>query len=344
MSEESKAMAAIEVDAPKLTIEAVAESIEAQFGLTGKFESLVSERDQNFMLQALDGGKYVAKVTSILEEPLATDFQIRALLHLKDRCEPAVPRVVRTRSGKPAGEIAGGSGSHCLRVVTWVDGGLLETRELDESNVTRFGRALAQLDIAFDTFSHPGEKPALLWDLQRVCELRKLVEFIDVPAVQNSVTRAIRDYEQHVVPALGHLRSQVIHSDANPGNVLLSEEGVGFIDFGDIIKAPLVFEVAIAASYVRSHDEDPLRYLVPFIAAYHEVLPLTGVEAELLFYLIRARLSTTITLLYWRLGARDSSDPYRQKALSLEGDAEKFLAALDAMGPAVFRRKLFFIQ
>jgi len=344
MAQESKAFAAITVDAPNLATKVVADAIKAQFGLEGEFTSLVSERDQNFMLQAVDGARYVAKVTSVLQEPLATDFQISALLHLEDRCDPAVPRVVRTRAGERSGEIAGKCGSHSLRVVSWVDGELLESQDLDERNVAQFGRALAQLDKALSGYSHPGECPALLWDLQRVCELRKLVDLIDVSAVQDSVARAIGDYESHVVPELGNLRSQVIHSDANPGNVLLSKNGIGFIDFGDIIKAPLVFDIAIAASYLRSHDGDPLRFLLPFVAAYHQVLPLESPEADLLFHLVRARLATTITLLYWRLSARDADDPYRQRALSLEGGAETFLAALDAIGADAFRLKLSFIQ
>lgn len=344
MSQESKALAAIEVDAPNLATEAVAKAIEAQFGLEGEFASLVSERDQNFLLCAADGDKYVVKVTSRSEEALVSDFQINALLHVENRCDPAVPRVVRTRTGEQAGEIAGKSGPHCLRVVSWVAGELLETQDLNEKNVAQFGRALAQLDEALSGYSHAGENPALLWDLQRAPALRRLVDLIDAPAVQASVARAIGDYESQVVPVLGNLRSQVIHGDANPGNVLLSKDGVGFIDFGDSIKAPLVFDIAIAASYLRSHDAEPLRFLVPFVAAYHEVLPLESLEADLLFSLVRARLATTITLLYWRLSAKDPDDPYRQKVLSLEGGAEKFLAALDAIGADAFRLKLSFIQ
>jgi Ser/Thr protein kinase RdoA (MazF antagonist) len=53
------------------------------------------------------------------------------------------------------------------------------------------------------------------------------------------------------------LRAQVIHSDANPENVLVAGKRLGFIDFGDAIKAPLVFDVAIAASYMRVFDGDP---------------------------------------------------------------------------------------
>jgi Ser/Thr protein kinase RdoA (MazF antagonist) len=344
MTQESPALAAIAVEAPNVAVAAVAAAVEEQFGLAGEYAQLVSERDQNFMLCTDDGDRFVVKVTCESEEPAATDFQIGALLHLETCVGPTVPRVVRTRAGEVAGEIDGDGGSHSLRVASWVAGELLEEQDLDERNVAEFGRALAQLDMALDGYSHPGESPVLLWDLHRVRELRSLVSFIDAPHVQSGVARAIGDFDAHVVPALGGLRSQVIHSDANPGNVLLSEAGIGFIDFGDILKAPLIFDVAIAASYLRSFDGDPLRFLVPFVAAYHQILPLVAQEADHLFDLVRARLATTITLLYWRLSSRGEDDPYRQKALLLEVGAEKFLAALDAIGADEFRRKLQFIQ
>lgn len=344
MIQESPALTAISADAPTLSGEAVAQAVEAQFGLAGEYTSLVSERDQNFLLRAVDGDKFVVKVTSGSEEPTATDFQIGALAHLSETDGLRVPRIVCTRRGEPTGEIADDSDSYCLRVVSWVEGDLLEEQGFDEKNIVEFGRALARLDNALAGYSHPGENPALLWDMQRVPELRDLLGFIDAPSVQDSVARAIGDFEAHLIPARTGLRSQVIHSDANPGNVLLSNDGVGFIDFGDIIKAPLVFDVAIAASYVRSFDGDPLRFLVPFVVAYHEIVPLNSVEADLLFDLVRARLATTITLLYWRLSARVENDPYRQKALSHEAGAEKFLAALDAIGANGFRQELSFIQ
>lgn len=344
MTQESPALAAIAVAAPSLKETAIAEAIEAQFGLVGEYTQLVSERDQNFMLRTVDGDTFVVKVTCESQEPAATDFQIGALLHLDKRVGPRVPRVVPTREGEAAGEIAGDGHRHSLRVVTWVAGELLEEQEFNKINVAAFGRALAKLDKALSGYSHPGESPVLLWDLKRVPELHSLVSCIDAPNVQSSVARAIGDFDAHVVPAIGSLRSQVIHGDANPGNVLLSEAGIGFIDFSDIIKAPLVFDVAIAASYLRSFDNNPLRFLVPFAAAYHLIEPLDSQEADMLFDLVRARLATTITLLYWRLSARREDDPYRQKALLLEAGAEKFLAALDTIGAIEFRRKLEFIS
>ena len=175
-------------------------------------------------------------------------------------------------------------------------------------------------------------------------ELRELIDYISDSSARKSVTQAADDFENRVLPVLGDLRYQVIHSDANPGNILLADDRIGFIDFGDIVKAPLVFDVAIAMSYLRSFDANPLKFMVPFVAAYHAVNPLEAREADVLFDLVRARLTTTITLLYWRLSARAENDAYRQKALEVESGAGRFLAILDSIGRSEFREKLAFIQ
>ena len=131
------------------------------------------------------------------------------------------------------------------------------------------------------------------------------------------------------------LRSQVIHSDANPENVLQCDSGIGFIDFGDMMRAPLVFDVAIAAAYLRS--DDPLELVLPFVSAYHRENPLRDEEMELLFDLLRARLATSIALFYWRLRERDAHDEYRNKLLATEQSSITFLVALDTLGRAAFR-------
>ena len=344
MKPESAAMAAITGDAPSLTVDDVALAVEAAFGLSGDYSPLVSERDQNFMLRSANGSRYVAKVTSRFEKSVATDFQINALQHLEHVSDVLVPQVCQTLSGDSSCRICDEHGAYRLRVVTWVDGVPLETLPLGQDIVRDLGTALARLDRAFAGFSHPGERPELLWDLQRAAELRCLLSCIDDAGIRARVARVIDDFENNVLPEMSGLRSQVIHGDPNPGNVLTTDAGMGFIDFGDIVKAPLVFDVAIAASYLRVFDANPLQFIVPFVAAYHAVMPLTPQEGELLFDLVRTRLATTNSLLYWRLGARGQGDPYRQKALDGESGAAGFLGLLDGLGREAFRREMLFIS
>jgi Ser/Thr protein kinase RdoA (MazF antagonist) len=340
MANTSSALFAISAPPPCLDASVVAAAVEAQFGLMGEYESLVSERDQNFLLRETGGGRFVVKVTSAMEKSTVTDFQIGALLHLEHDQELAVPRVVRTPGGASSGSIDGKNFGHRLRVVTWVEGLQLQSQGIDIHVASRFGRALARLDRALQGYSHPGESPVLLWDLQRTAELREILDCIDDAEIRQPVARAIDDFESRVSTIASNLRSQVIHGDANPENVLISDDSTGFIDFGDVVKAPLVFDLAIAAAYLRNLDNDPTRFIKPFVAGYHTELPLEPAEIGALYDLIRARLATTITVLYWRLRERSEGDAYRQKTLQLEGSASQFLAALDGLGRSGFASKI----
>lgn len=333
---------AIQASPPDIAVSELATFVEQQFGLIGNYRPLVSERDQNFHLTARSGDEYVVKVTSSAEPAIVSEFQIAALLHLEES-KPMVPRVIRTRDGKTSGTVSAGDTDYRLRLMSFLPGVLLASVPLDRELADDFGVQLAKLHAALGTFAHPGENPVLLWDLQRAGELRGLLTVIDDSDTRRRVESALDDYESVVVPALGALRTQVIHGDANPGNVLVdptSHRVTGFIDFGDMVRAPLVFDVAIAAAYLRGPDDDPLCWIRPFFAGYRGVAPLPAMESRLLFDLVRARLATTVTLLFWRLGARSGDDPYREKTLKEEGDAIRFLATLDAVGREGFAARL----
>lgn len=340
MSDKNLALAAIAERPPEVDAEAVAGVVRAQFGLRGELIPLVSERDLNFELRSEDGGKCVVKVTSALEAPATTEFHTTLLRHLQLADGVRTPRVLQALDGRPLAEIAGGDGLHRLRVVTWVQGEQLQNLDLDAALAHRFGAALADLDLGLEGLSHPGDQPVLLWDLQRVGELRELTGHVASGSIRAAVLSAIDDFESNVVPAAPGLRGQVIHGDANPENVFVSDEGFGFIDFSDSMRAPLIIDVAIAASYLRSFTGDPLKLIAPFVAGYQSRLPLEPAEITLLYDLVRARLATTITLLYWRQSARSELDAYRQKSQDLESDAAHFLAALDALGRVSFTNRI----
>ena len=334
------ALAGLAATPPSYSDEAVHEAIARHFGLFGELRPLVSERDQNFCLLTAAGGRFLVKVTSATETRTTTDFQVRVLQHLEQQSDVIAPRVIATLAGAACGRIGETGSIHRLRLLSWVDGEQLEERGIDSVAAARFGRALGALDDALAGFEFDGENPVLLWDLQRVAELRPVLACIDDVAVRRRAEAAIDDYEAFVLPVKDSLGRQVIHADANPENVLRCADGIGFIDFSDIVQAPRVFDLGIAASYLRTNGDDPLTLLRPFIAAYHSLATLRTVEADVLFDLIRARLATSIVLLYWRLRERPADDEYRRKSLQLESDASQFLAALDQVGRASFARQI----
>ena len=334
---------ALAAEPPCIPLSDIERAVELQFGIGGNFSPLVSERDQNFHLRTAAGPEYVVKVTSLAEPAVVSAFQVAALLHLETIEAPRVPKVVRTLNGQASGDIQHAGKNYRLRVVSFLAGVPMASVRMDRKMARDFGEALAGLDIGLHEFSHEGERPVLLWDLQRAAELRELLDHIDDPITRRSVTHALHDFETVVKPKLGTLRRQVIHGDANPGNVLTdpcSHRVTGFIDFGDMLRAPLVFDVAIAAAYLRTEDTDPLDLIAPFVDAYNATKPLEDIEMALLFDLARARLATTITLLFWRIGVRHHDDPYRKKTLEEEAGAIHFLDALDALGRAQFSSRL----
>jgi Ser/Thr protein kinase RdoA (MazF antagonist) len=96
--------AVIETEAPQLPESEILQLLKEQYGLEPRLDSLVSERDQNLRLRCDDGRQFVLKIANAAEEPLATDFQVQALLHLEaylasNDCPINVPRILRTVDG-----------------------------------------------------------------------------------------------------------------------------------------------------------------------------------------------------------------------------------------------------
>ena len=326
---------------PKL---AVLELLSREYALDGELTPLVSERDQNFRLETADGQVLVVKIANAAEPGLITDFQVQALVHLqRNACPVNVPRIVCTQAGAVATKIESGQSSHDLRVVSYVAGRPLGATNPDPPLSYALGLRLAQLDAALSDFEHPGQSQVLLWDMQRASELRGLMQHVIEADVRDLVRSCLDAFERMAIPAFETLRRQVIHNDLNPDNILIEDTAppdiAGIIDFGDMVRGPLVIDVAIAASYIRSLD-DGLESMRALVAGFESITPLKDIEKSLLFELVKMRLATTITILHWRQSARSSGDPYLQKALQ-ERSAEQFLCHLDAMRKEAFTKCIF---
>lgn len=339
------AIAAISTVQPELAEEQALQVLAANFDLRGSLKPLLSERDQNFRVTTDDGRAFVFKIANSVEHPVTIDFQIQALLHIENRhCPVATPRIQRTVRGDVSMTLNVGDATHIIRVVSYLPGELLSAVKTGPRLAANLGRSAAHLDRALAGFEHAGENQTLLWDMQRADRLRELLKYIADSELRAAVHACIDDFDNRVKPLLPALRQQVIHADLHGDNVLVSAADLdvvaGVIDFGDMLRAPLIMEVAIAAAYLRAIEGDALQLIEPFVAAYNRIISLQDAEISLLFDLVRARLSATISILRWRAAMRGATDQYSRDYLQSERTAETFLARLDALGRDAFTERI----
>jgi 4-aminobutyrate aminotransferase-like enzyme/Ser/Thr protein kinase RdoA (MazF antagonist) len=307
--EKPRSGSVLEVKAPALAC-ADAERIAAEvFGVSAEARPLYSERDQNFHLHARDGRELVLKVANPAEDPAVIDFQTSALLHIA-RTDPElpVPRVVATAGGASSCPIQGPDGrSSIARLLSFLPGQLLEHAPHDPGLLREVGVAAARLGRALRGFFHPAARHDLLWDLLQAPRLRERTRHIENAERRRLVDQTFEHFEAQVLPELCKMRAQVIHNDVSCRNTLVDLDGhrevVGVLDFGDLIHAPLVCDLAVPVAELMIDKPDPLAAAMEIVAGYHEVEPFREEELSVVFDLAATRLAMSVTIAAWR--ARD---------------------------------------
>ena len=338
------ALDAISTPQPNFSRPEVLRALVEEFGVAGNLDPLISERDQNFQVTTAAGECFVFKIANRSESDITTDFQIQALLHiLQQDCPVGTPAIRRTLAGHESILLFDGDIPHVCRLVSYLTGTPLSDVSTTPELAQDFGRCAANLDLALADFEHAGDRQLLLWDLQHAGDLRELIAYVDETDLRTVASSCLDDFDRRVQPKLSLLRRQVIHGDLNGGNVLAAEDHesiVGVIDFGDMVRAPLIMEVAVAAAYLRVDEGDSLALIVPFVAGYNSITTLEEAELELLFDLVRVRLVATMTILRWRFAMRGKDNDYSRLSLEGERSAEHFLLRLDALARNSFTERV----
>ncbi|WP_436411662.1 aminotransferase class III-fold pyridoxal phosphate-dependent enzyme [Variovorax ginsengisoli] len=203
------------------------------------------------------------KLSHPIEAPLVADFRTQALLHVA-RSDPSLPvqRLLPDLHGVASVQIQDAEDrTRVARVFSYLEG--MPTPQAPRSAAQRsiVASMLARLDRALAHLSHPAGEGELPWDIQRAERVR--------------------------------------HNDFNLYNLLVDPDEParvsGILDFGDMAHAPLVNDLAVAASYHIDEKGDALTTIARFAADCHSVLPLTEGETFVLLDLVRARPTTRPT-------------------------------------------------
>jgi 4-aminobutyrate aminotransferase-like enzyme/Ser/Thr protein kinase RdoA (MazF antagonist) len=276
----------------------------AAFGLSGRLKELGGERDRNFLLSR-DDDDLLIKVTNAAEPDELVRFQNAALRHIEKQ-DPSVPvpRLYPVPGGEDWLAIGNKAGvTHRVRVLSFLPGLAVREAPDDPRMMQAIGSAAASLDKALRGFFHPAADHPLAWDIKNAHRLDCLREYVgdDVAALVNTV---LDRFAATVLPVLPGLRAQVIHNDIAFHNTVVDPQQpqvvTGFFDFGDMIFAPLVQELATSAADVAVGRADPVVVAASLVAGYHSVQPLEPEELAVLPDFIATRSALAIAISAWR--------------------------------------------
>ena len=301
---------------PELTGPDAERIVEEHFGISATARSLGGERDSNFHLQTADG-EFLLKIANRADAETLIDFQCKALEHIRSTAPSLpIPQVHCSLDGKPWVIVAGADGhSYNVRLHSYLPGQELRHAPDDQRLMRGVGELVAQLGRSLRGFFHPAADHPLAWDMKRADKLAYLATGIAMPEIRARAGAIFDEFQARALPVFPGLRAQVIHNDVSFHNCVVNPESPwaisGVYDFGDLIHAPLVQDLAVTAPEVAAGRSDPLAAMAQIVAGYHGVTPLEPEEIALLPLLASTRLAMGFAIESWK-STPDERDHYEQ--------------------------------
>jgi len=182
------------------------------------------------------------------------------------------------------------------RLLSYIEGSIMTQQHMTTELLQDFGAKAAKLDLVMgNVYQDQVAARRDKWNLLYLTLSKRDIDCIREANERKIVAYFLDQYEALAGDKVHLLRHSMIHNDLNDQNVIIGDNVInGFIDFGDMAYAPLIFEVAIALTYIMMLSSNPIVDACTFITAYHNELPLQKQEVKLLYYLIAGRLCTSV--------------------------------------------------
>jgi Ser/Thr protein kinase RdoA (MazF antagonist) len=301
--------------------------LKRHYGLEGSIATLSSEVERTVEVNLSEGRRLILKTSTRPEAVDSFRFQATAIAGLQGAAGFVAPEVLRTNTGALMFEQEG----VCGYLQTRIEGIPLHQAMPTPDLLSRTGSALARLHLALELISVPAAHRPVLWHVGCWSRLMELEQYLPCRTIADNVRVAIGEYVEFVEPQISDVAWQVTHNDPSPFNVMVTGQGMGFIDFGDGCWGPRIQDLAIAASHVVRDPTLPLGGAEHLIAGYASVIALSALEARLLVGLMRARQCALILVNYWRSHLFPADAQYIKKNVAR---AEHGLSILTPLGAA----------
>lgn len=280
------------------TTKEIKKIVKNQYNIKAQVKALSGYDDYNYLVTAEDSTKYILKI-SIKTRKSFLEAQIEILDHLAHtRLSSCFQKHFPNTKGEWITTVNDINNNPCyIRMLTWIEGTFWANIKLKSKYLfNQLGGFLGYLDKSCKDIYIDAVNRKYVWDITHTADAKKKLHFIKNHEIRRLTDYFILQFETHVLPALPELRYACIHNDANDQNLLTDGTHItGLIDFGDMVWAPLINNLAIACTYTIMDSEFPLEDACHLIHGYHKIYPLKEEEIDLLYYLIAARLCISIT-------------------------------------------------
>ena len=266
------------------------EILASHWRISSDVSPLTGERDLNFEVKS--DPKRVLKIypNASTADVEFLRLQDRALLSLAGMGITPVP--LPSDSGATTIQVQLGA----VRLLSWLEGEMWA--EASSRDISELGKSVALVDKHLAQLQLSNREIEILkrnfiWNMLQAEEIQSRIQLISDEKLRNQVASAISEFKEKLLPRLNKMKPQLIHNDANDWNIVCGDK-IRLIDFGDMILAPRVVGLAVAASYLALDSNDPVFEISKLVRGYHSIAPLSLEELDLLVPLTRMRIAMSI--------------------------------------------------
>lgn len=287
------------------------------WGVDGRARALGSHQDRNFLIEPEGHPRVLLKIAN----PSVTAPELEAQSAAAAAISAAgvrAPRALPFADGTTARPVVVDGVTMQARLLEFLEGETL-SGYLSPGAVRAIGALAATVDVALSALEAPGAERIHQWDLREAPGvLDELLPFVADEALRVELAAAAAAAWGAVSRVAGHLPVQFIHGDLTDDNVVTDDHVTrvpdGVIDLGDLNRTWTVGELAITVSSLLHHDGMDLPAAMRAIAAYHDIRPLSEVEADALWALVVVRGAVLVASAHHVL-ATDASNDYAAENL-----------------------------
>ena len=326
-----------ERDAP--TVDAIRQCIHDVYRIDGVMSRLPGE-NLNYLVEAKDDRKYVAKIAGDELPPILVSLQHQAIKHATGKGTEAsgvleFPIILENRRREPETRIELPLyGRKRLRLLSFIEGvNLSDLSDISKELAFELGFKLGSYSRMMADFVHPAADRHHRWNLAHADQHIHKVGWVENAEQRGLLAWAFAQWTGNASMELAQLDWQFIHGDFNPENIRVRNGRiVGLLDFDDACWNPAICELAICLAYQMMDHEDPWPVAAAVIDGYRTQRPITPAEEAVLLPLVQGRLAVSISV----ATERRRIDPTNANWFVSEKPAWKLLAQIEASGHRQF--------